>query len=731
MAVQHLCDEMPLVSVRMFSRLRPTLRQVFGLSLIGLLLGLALLFYLVLNGSERTILQSADRYRDLASREVAARVIDYLHEAPMAIDHFEQQVRYDLIQPRNPDSVEEELLSLLLSNENISEATLTYSDEPRSGLMANRTGAGQVALMRSPDDAEFICKRTRFDRGRFVAQSSTWGLTTRAHNSSEAPAPAIDPTLHLTFETPVSPDWYGQTVWSDLHWAQIDEGKPEAERRVEVSVQKTIEDSQGSFVGVLRIGLVKSLIDRAVQQHLTEGDAPDPHVIFLCDNDGRLITGFGDKDKVMLSNDDLRIPPADVPPVVARVMREPSLRGIDSGSHPSAAASFRFDNKDYLYTFQALPETQEWIVGVVVPRDYYLGRLLMIRRQVLEISVLLMAAMFLAGGLVVRNVMRSQALILAETAQMNRFEFAPAHRTPWLRDIEEVLASLEKAKTAMRAMSKYVPVNLVRKLYRDGEEAELGGKAAEVTVLFTDIKGFTSFSERCSPDRLAEVLGLYLQTVTAAIQSENGIIDKYIGDSVMALWNVPEETADHEILACRATLKCREALQGLYTSSEWGDAPHFDTRFGLHSCVASVGHFGAPDRFSYTAMGDGVNLASRLEGLNKYYETTIVTSEAIYQKASDHFEFRLLDCVAVMGKTQGITIYELISEKIPDNPSPEFVAKYRQAFAFYQRGDFDAAIGILGEPGTDGPARTLARRCREFLISPPKQWNGVWVFETE
>ncbi len=711
--------------------LRPTLRQVFGFSLVGLLLGLALVFYFVLDGSERAMLQSAERYRDLASREVSARVTDYLNEAPLAIDQFEQQVRYDLIQPDNPDSVEPELLSLLLANDNISEATLTYTDQSRGAGAASRASSGQVAVLRSPKGGPFVCKRTWFENGRFVSQSNTWGVRSQSHGAAlEPPAPTADPTRHPTFQTPLRQDLYGQLVWADLHWSQIDEGMPEAERRVEVSVQKAIEDGQGKFVGVLRVGLVKSLIDRAVQQHVSGGNARDPHLIFLCDSDGRLITGFGDKDKVMASGDDLRIPAMDVPPVVARALLEPSLSKVADNA-PSAASSFRFGNRDYLYTFMALPHTQEWIVGIVVPRDYYLGQLLIIRRQVMEVSSVLMLAIILAGWLIVRNVMRSQALILDETAKMNEFEFAPALKTPWLRDIKEVLAGLEKAKTAMRAMSKYVPVNLVRQLYRDGLEPELGGKAAELSILFTDIQGFTSFSERVSPGRLAEVLGLYLEAVTNAIQCEKGTIDKYIGDSVMALWNVPEETPGHEIMTCRAALRCQRALQELYDSPAWGDAPRFDTRIGLHRCLASVGHFGAPDRFCYTAIGDGVNLASRLEGLNRYYQTTLIASEAIYEEAKDHFEFRLLDRVAVKGKAQGITIYELIAEKVPGAGRPEYVATYEKAFESYQCADFGAAIETLRDQMDDGPSATLARRCREFLKSPPAGWNGVWIFDTK
>src|ERR1700677_4053926 len=226
---------------------------------------------------------------------------------------------------------------------------------------------------------------------------------------------------------------------------------------------------------------------------------------------------------------------------------------------------------------------------------------------------------------------------------------------------------MEKSKTAMRAMGKYVPVDLVRRLYHGGREPVLGGESIDLSVLFTDIRGFTSFAEQNDPDRVAEILGRYLQAMAAAIQGEKGTIDKFIGDSVMAFWNAPEEVTDHSILACRAALGCRASLRDLYVSPEWKGTPEFETRYGLHRCDAYVGHFGAPDRFNYTAIGDGINLASRLEGLNKFYGTHIIASESIYDSAREQFEFRLLDRVAVKGKVQGITIYELLGGRAKES----------------------------------------------------------------
>jgi adenylate cyclase len=719
----------------MVGKMRPTLQKVFALSLLALVIGLALLSYPVLRGWEQTLLQSSERYRDLVAREVAQRVTNYLDEAPRAISRFDQEIQYGLIDTGKKESVEQGLLSLLLDNEKLSEATLTYAKrrgtDANGNILIDRNSAGQVAVFRSSTAGEFIIKRTWFDGKEFVSQIGRLKPDQRTGMAPLGPViPSVDPTAHPTFQTAAN-RFYGQTIPTDLHWSQLDELLPEAQRRVELSVQRTVEDASGHFAGVLRVGLFKSEIDGAVRQNITGVMKGDPPLIFLCDSQGRLITGWGSRDQVTTSGDDLRIAPSDVPAAVERALEVRALKNVDEGQ-PGVATSFRFENSDYLCTFRFLPGTQDWIVGVVVPRDYYLGTLLQIRRQVLWASLTLIVVIIIGGGFILRGVVRSHSLILREMERMNEFEFSPSHHSSYLQDIEEVLTGLERAKTAMRAMSKYVPVNLVRQLYHKGDEPVLGGKSAELSVMFTDIKDFTSFSESMTSDHLAEVLGRYLQVMAGVIQGEKGTIDKYIGDAVMTFWNAPEAVECHETLACRAALRCRDGVRKLYDSPEWGNAPRFETRFGINRCVASVGHFGAPDRLNYTAIGDGVNLASRLEGLNKYYGTHIIVSESISAATKEVFEFRLLDHVAVKGRTEGIVIYELLAERVAGKILPEFVGRYEKAFCAYQRGDFAKALQLLENQEEDLPSRVLSRRCRDLVSHPPTDpWTGIHVFDSK
>lgn len=722
----------------MMTPMRPTLRQLFGFSLLGLVLGLALLFYLVLDRSQQTILQSAERYRELASQEVARQVTTYLDEAPMAITEFESHVRYGLTSLDKKKSIEQGLLYLLLSNDNLSEATLTFAKsrgfDKDGELMSDTASRGQVEVLRSNVAGMFVSNWTWFENGKFYRQ--TFLLT--ENEPPALPPPPItsteDPTDHLTFQTAANKNHYdpgdadpnsvikhGLIISTDLHWSQLDEKRPEAERRVEVSMQKAIEDEQGHFAGVLRVGLMKAQIDRAVQLN------KPPHEIFLCDAQGRLITGFGPQDRIVVSNDDLRIETANAPPMVMRALEEPALKKFDA-RNPLAATSFEMKGQTILCTFTYLPGTQDWIVGIVVPRDTYLGPLLHIRMQVIWATLALMFVIILAGSLIIQAVVKSHALISRETARMNDFEFSRSQSSSFLRDTQDVLTGLEKAKTAMRAMSKYVPVKLVRQLYHEGAEPMLGGKSCEVSVLFTDIRDFTAVSERMTPDELAVVLGRYLQVMAETIQGEKGTIDKYIGDAVMTFWNAPELVPNHELLACRTALRCRAALEKLYATPAWGNEPKFETRFGLHRCTASVGHFGAPDRMNYTAIGDGINLASRLEALNKYYGTHIIASECIRNAAKKVFDFRLLDRVAVKGKTEGYTIYELLGEKTPSTSRVATMDRYEKAFALYQRGDFPAAQRAFETLTGDAPSQLLADRCRELAAHPPLKWDGIYVF---
>ena len=714
---------------------KPTLGQILLLSFLGLAAALGLVFAIVLNETRASIMTSSERVREQASQEIGERVVRFLATAPDTVASFQEQIKLGLIDANNPKVVETALFTLLLAEKQIGEISFTRADQ--TGFDEN--GAAQLAakprwqisVVRSENtdgEEQFWSRHVYPENSGFVAERQTLQPASSATMLPPTRMAATDPTTHLTFATPANQEFQGELLWSDLHWSELDTAQRDEERTVEVSVQQTISDAAGKFAGVARVGLLAEQLHRVVQLRLTSLNEHDPHRIFLCDLEGRLITRGVSSDTVTLSGDDLRLTPPDLPSEIARALAESKLDGI-SGHTGAISGYFRQDGHEFLTTFRALPGTQDWLVGIVVPREFYLGKLITIRNHMLAALSAVMLLLSAGAIAILRSIKHAQEQITRESLKMNAFDFSPTQTTSPFRDVSEVLESLEKAKTAMRAMGKYAPVDLVRKLYRDKKEPVLGGELLEISIMFSDIKGFTSVSETLTPNQLAHVLGLYLEELSRIIQREtNGTIDKYIGDAIMTIWNAPEPVPEHPKMACLAALRCCDAAAALSHTPEWRHLPPFETRFGLHCSTALVGHFGARDRMNYTAIGDAINLASRLETLNKQYGTSIIASESIFERAHAAFDFRLLDIVAVTGKSEALKVYELLGAIGAAKEKREVVRVYEAAFDAYLARDFARAVEILGRNETDAPSIVLRERCQTFLRAPPpSDWHGVHI----
>ncbi len=702
---------------------------------------LALLFAVVFEASRSALTESSERSRDAASREIAQRISRYLALAPMAASSFQQQIRCGVVDPRQPAAVESGLFALLLADARIGELTFTYAEQvgfdENGSIRLQPEPRGQVTVVRSVDGpADGLCwsRRVHQEDGKFAAERraliSAVNFATEPAVSDFGDGIVADPTTHLTFQTPAKKQFFGSFVWSDLHRSQIDETLPEEQRRAEVSVQQVLTDAGGKFAGVLRVGLLTEQLDREMKSNIAPAGTRDPHRIFLCDDYGRLVTRLAPEDRLYDSDIGLRVTPAHPPAEVVAALADPRLRQLTAGD-PPISGRLSVGGEGFLTTFQPLTEeeSQDWIVGIVAPRSYYLGALERTWNHLLAASFIIVAALTVGGAILLRRVRQAQALIVKESMKMKRFDFAPGPVDSAFRDVTEVLDGLEQAKAAMRTLAKYAPVDLVRRLYHEKSEPALGGEARELSIMFTDIKDFTSFSERLAPGVLAAALGRYLEAMTGTIQDQGGAIDKYIGDAIMALWNAPNLADGHARRACEAALRCRECGEALAASEDWAGLPAFETRFGVHLGSALVGHFGAPNRMNYTAIGDAVNLASRLEGLNKVYGTSIIVSESVYERAKADFQFRWLDVVAVKGKGEAIRIYELQGRAGEPSERRESNAVYERALAAGMARDFAGAAKLLEPCMADAAARVLLERCQRYLEEPPPDdWNGVHVF---
>jgi adenylate cyclase len=296
----------------------------------------------------------------------------------------------------------------------------------------------------------------------------------------------------------------------------------------------------------------------------------------------------------------------------------------------------------------------------------------------------------------------------------------------------------EKEKRKVRsAFGQYLSPEVIRRLLLNPELVE--PRKTEITVMFSDIRGFTTISEKLDAQELALFLNSYLSDMTKIVFNTRGTLDKYIGDAVMAFWGAPYEDERHAIDACNAALNMMARVHELQSKWATEGKPKLDIGIGLNSGVASVGNMGSALRYGYTALGDAVNLSSRLEGLNKDYGTHILANESTFQAAKDGgFLFRELDIIRVKGKLQGVTIYELFgrTEELRKDGSLAEVQKRFELFAaaraLYAERKWSEAQSsfqaILDRWPEDGPARMYWKRCQEYLFDePPTNWDGVFT----
>lgn len=400
---------------------------------------------------------------------------------------------------------------------------------------------------------------------------------------------------------------------------------------------------------------------------------------------------------------------------------------------------FKSGGAEYLASFHPFPGHygKPWSVGTLVPVDDFVGRLKSTIMQVVFISLAILLVAIVLIVLVARRILRPLARITADMGRIQHLDIDESVKhSSFFYEINMIGRALTSMKHGLKAFSKFVPVTLVKQLIASGTGAELGGEKRRLTIMFTDIEGFTTISESMPTEALLQHISEYLEDLTTIILGEGGTVDKYIGDCIMGFWGAPSPVADHEYRACRAALRCSRRLATLNARWQGEGKPALRTRFGINSGEVSVGNVGCSERMNYTVLGDAVNLASRLESINKYYGTRVIVGEATYEVVKGRFSMRPVDVVAVKGKTRGVRIFELLAGLPGDPDYPPSADDQRslelteKAFAAYLQRDFHAAAQLYAELAAAFPADPLAplfvHRCEEYQTSPPApDWSGV------
>ncbi|ACO04830.1 MAG TPA: adenylate/guanylate cyclase domain-containing protein [Persephonella sp.] len=281
-----------------------------------------------------------------------------------------------------------------------------------------------------------------------------------------------------------------------------------------------------------------------------------------------------------------------------------------------------------------------------------------------------------------------------------------------------------------RAFSKYLSPDVVEQIVKDPESLGLGGEEKEITVLFADIRDFTVITEKLSPHQVAKLLNIYFDSMTKIILENKGLLDKYIGDAIMAVFNAPLTVPDHSDKACKTALDMVKRLDQVNRNLEKQNLPHLKIGIGINTGRAIIGNLGSSLRFEYTAIGDTVNLASRLEGLNRIYGTDIIVSQFTVSKVKSDFLFRKLDRVRVKGKEEAVEIYQLM-EKSERNKNIKIL--YEKALEHYFNTEFSTAQEIfkkLWVEYEDYPSKILLERSEYYIKNPPEEgWEGIYEFK--
>jgi adenylate cyclase len=397
--------------------------------------------------------------------------------------------------------------------------------------------------------------------------------------------------------------------------------------------------------------------------------------------------------------------------------RPSPLDAAASGFELHATALSNFLARDFI---RVLPFWLQWCIVLlaIAALNGLLFRIKSIRRQVLAAAAMIL--LVLAGNFYLFKMGLDQ-------------DFLPVLLGLVLTTANDVYERYRRVrrekKFIQNAFKNYLSDSLLAEIMKNPQGLNLGGEKKLVTIFFSDLAGFTSLSEKLPPEEVVAILNAYLERMTTVIMDNGGFVNKFEGDAIMAFWGAPLASSDQAAKAMLAALRCQEELAALNEDFAARDLPRLGMRIGINSGEVIVGNIGSRQRFEYTVIGDAVNLASRLEGINKQYGTTIICGALARSMAAEEVLLRRLDRVRVKGKKIPEEIFEVVAEKekAPAG-SGERLANFEKGLHLYLGGDFTAALDIFAAAADDPPARVFAKRCLVLQDNPPVDWDGCWTF---
>jgi class 3 adenylate cyclase/ABC-type nitrate/sulfonate/bicarbonate transport system substrate-binding protein len=478
------------------------------------------------------------------------------------------------------------------------------------------------------------------------------------------------------------------------------------------------------FRGVEFLGCASANITVDVlSRFLDRNRASARSTTFVADRNNGKIIAFPDKQKgVRIENGKLKIATlADIDdPDVREAHRQRVRTGNDRFVFQSPT-----NGEDLIAAFASFPSGfgQPWQVVTLTPIDDFVGTLKATNRLMMVIIIGLTMVELFFIYFAASRLSRPVENVSRQLQAIESLNFDTPARPP--SNIQEI-AKLESAasllRTSLKSFSSFVPLDVVRQLIKSGIPLTLGVEPRFLTVFFSDLENFSSHSETLAPDDLLVQISTYLEEVSSAISVEGGTVDKFIGDGVMAFWNAPVQRPDHVLRACAAAVRAARRMERVNNAWQAEGRPRIHLRVGLNCANVLVGNIGSSRRLSYTALGDGVNVAARLEGINKLFGTTICISDSIYDHAQADILARPIKRVQVKGRKTEFMIYELLALRNSDDPDlrirdrdEQLSVMTWQASQRFEAGDAPAAElayrDILKEFPEDSMAKSMIAEC--------------------
>src|SRR5882724_5770709 len=473
------------------------------------------------------------------------------------------------------------------------------------------------------------------------------------------------------------------------------------------------------FIGCASANITVDVLSRFLDKHR----ASARRTTFVADRSNGKIIAFPDKQKsVHIENGVLKI-------ATLTDIDDPDVREAHRQRPRAGADRFVFQSptngEDLIAAFANFPSGfgQPWQVITLTPIDDFVGTLKKTNRLMMVVIIGLTMVELFFIYFASSRLSRPVENVSRQLQAIEGLDFdTPAHPPSNIQEIARLESAASLLRTSLKSFSSFVPLDVVRQLIKSGIPLTLGVEPRFLTVFFSDLENFSSHSETLAPDNLLIHISTYLEEVSSAISEEGGTVDKFIGDGVMAFWNAPVERPDHVLRACAAAVRAARHMERVNDTWEAEGRPRINIRIGLNCANVLVGNVGSSSRLSYTALGDGVNVAARLEGINKQFGTTICISDSIYDHAQADILARPIKRVQVKGRKTEFMIYELLALRKSDDPDlrirdrdEQLSVMTWQASQRFEAGDAPAAElayrDILKEFPEDSLAKSMIAEC--------------------